>query len=134
MSNIVTNIELLRSDGRGLNGTWANAHHHAHAIRPFIARLEGVVQHLGFAIWRQGHNVHEFVTIEGTRYTLRAFIKNGAYFGVRLALRLSRSQEVRLIDITDPDDCWRLVDVMRMLAEPAKGEDSGVMLPSEKAA
>lgn len=129
-----TNVVLMRSDSRGVKGTKANALHHAEAIIPFIERMEKAVATLGFAEWKQGHNVHEFVTVEGTRYTLRAFTKDGEYIGIRLALRMSRSSEVRLIDIINPDDCWRLLDVMRMLARPAKGNKSGVMVASSKVA
>lgn len=128
-----TEIVLIRKDSKGIDGTHANAHHHAEAILPFIQRLEGAVGTLGFKLWRQGHNIHEFVTVENTRYTLRAFTKDGEYIGVRLALRVSRSHEVRLIDITNPDDCWRLLDFMRLLAVPAKGNDSGVMVRSSAA-
>ena len=125
-----TKIVLIRKDGKGINGTHENANHHAEVILPFIKRLEHAVGTLGFSVWKQGHNVHEFVNTEGTRYTLRAFTKNDEYIGIRLALRVSRSHEVRLIDITNPDDCWRLLDVMRLLAMPAKGNDSGVMVKS----
>lgn len=128
-----TKITLIRKDSKGLDGTYENAHHHAEAILPFIDRLKEPVKTLGFKLWRRGHNVHEFVTVEDIRYTLRAFTKDGEYVGVRLALRVSRSHEVRLIDITNPDDCWRLLDVMRMLASPAKGNDTGVMVRSSAA-
>lgn len=134
MKKPVTNVVLLRSNGRGIMGTHANANHHAEAILPFIERLEKAVGTLGFSEWRQGHNVHEFITVEGTKYTLRAFTKDGEYVGIRLAMRLSRSHEVRMIDITNPDDCWRLLDVMRMLAMPAKGNKSGVMGKPSQAA
>lgn len=128
-----TKIVLLRSDSKGLPGTHENAHHHAEAILPFIERLEHAVGTLGFKLWRQGNNIHEFVNVEGTRYTLRAFTKDGEYVGVRLALRVSRSHEVRLIDVTNPNECWRLLDIMRLLAMPAKGDASGVMLRSQAA-
>lgn len=128
-----TEVSLLRSNSQGLPGTLKNANHHAMKILPFIDILSKGADKLGFSVWRQGNNIHEFVTVEGTRYTLRAFVKDGAYCGVRLALRVSRSLEIRLIDIADVSECWRLLDVMRMLAQPAKGEDSGVML-SNKAA
>ena len=124
-----TRIELLRRDGQGIKGTWANAKHHAEVIEPFILVMEKPLKHLGFELWKQGHNVHEFHTYDGRRFTLRAFIKDGSYHGIRLALRVSRSHEVRLLDLTDPNECWKLLDFMRSLAEDAKGEDSGVMLP-----
>lgn len=129
-----TKIRLLRSDGRGIKGTHENANHHADAILPFIQRLEPAMPTLGFEEWVQGHNVHEFITTEGTRYNLRAFTKNGEYIGVRLSLRVSRSVEIRMIDITNPDDCWRLLEVMRLLAMPAKGNNSGVIATPCKAA
>lgn len=128
-----TKIVLIRKDSKGIEGTRENAKHHAEKIFAFIERLEPAVGLLGFNLWAQGHNVHEFRTTEGTRYTLRPFINDGQYVGIRLSLRASRSLEFRLIDITDPDDCWKLLDVMRLLAMPAKGNKSGVM-QSDKAA
>jgi hypothetical protein len=122
-----TNIIPLRANGLGIVGTKRNADHHAEAIKPFIERLEKPLETLGFETWEQGHNVHQFTNVEGTKYTLRAFTKNNEYVGIRLAVRVSRSHEIRLIDITNPDDCWRLLDFMRMLASPAKGNRSGVM-------
>lgn len=126
-----TEISLLRKDGDGIIGTVRNANHHAEAILPFIDILAKNMDSLGFSQWKQGKNVHEFITGEGTRYTLRAFIKDKQYFGVRLALRISRSHEIRLIDIVDPMESWKLLHFMQELAKPAQGEESGVMLSKQ---
>lgn len=131
MSKVKTIVRKLRSNGKGLKGTFDNMYHHAEKLIPMVEILSKNGEDLGFAEWVQGHNVHEFITVEGVRYTLRGFIKDNAYHGIRLALRVSRSYEERLIDITTVSQCYRLLEIMRMLAEPAKGEDSGVMLSKQ---
>lgn len=119
-----TKVVLIRSDSLGLDGTIANAKHHAEAILPYIDALKPIVPRLGFKLWKQGHNVHEFVTIDGRRFTLRAFIdnENTAYIGIRFSLRLDRSNEVRLIDITSIGELAELILVMKKVAEPSKGK------------
>ena len=119
-----TKVVLIRSDSLGIDGTVANAKHHAEAILPYIDALKPIVPRLGFKLWKQGHNVHEFVTIDGRRFTLRAFIdnENTAYIGIRFSLRLDRSNEVRLIDITSIGELAELILVMKKVAEPSKGK------------
>lgn len=119
-----TKVVLIRRDSLGVAGTVANAKHHAEAILPYIYALKPIVPRLGFKLWKQGHNVHEFVTIDGRRFTLRAFIdnENTAYIGIRFSLRLDRSNEVRLIDITSIGELAELILVMKKVAEPSKGK------------
>lgn len=119
-----TKIVLIRSDSLGINGTIANAKHHAHAILPYIDALKPIVPMLGFKLWKQGNNVHEFVTIDGRRFTLRAFVDNAstAYIGIRFSMRLDRSNEVRLIDITSLGELAELILIMKKVAEPSKGK------------
>ena len=119
-----TKIVLIRSDSKGLAGTVANAKHHAEAILPYIDALKPIVPRLGFKLWKQGHNIHEFVTIDGRRFTLRAFIDDGntAYIGIRFSLRLDRSNEIRLIDITSIAELAELILIMKKVAEPSKGK------------
>lgn len=131
----MTEVKLLRKGGKGLVGTIENAHHHAKSMLPFIDALKYAVMSCGFAVWRQGSNIHEFVTQDGQRYTLRPFAQQVDptkpwYAGVRLSLRVSRSQEYRLIDISTVDDIPRLLTAMRLLAESAKGIDGPLMSPA----
>lgn len=123
-----TEIKLIRKDSRGLQGTIANAEHHAEFILPFIDAMKDQVAKLGFATWLQGSNVHEFRTVDGTRFTLRAFGRDRQYVGVRLALRISRSAEYRLIDIEDVEEVHKLLWAMRMMAMPNTGTVTGVMV------
>lgn len=123
-----TEVTLLRKGGKGLVGTIANAEHHAELMLPFIAAMKKEVKKLGFATWRQGSNIHEFVTHDGRRFTLRPFGNREndrgvwEYCGVRLSLRVSRSQEYRLIDIDNVDDVPKLLETMRMLATEELGD------------
>lgn len=126
MATNQTSISLLRKGGKGIKGTVANAEHHAEYILPFIEAMRGAVMHLGFKEWKQGSNVHEFITHHGARYTLRPICQEEDstkpfYCGIRLSLRLSRSEEHRLLEIDSVADAPRLLDVMRLLALPVKG-------------
>jgi hypothetical protein len=120
--------KLMRTNSTGVPASIARARHHAPAILPMISGLKGMLDKVGFALWKQGDTVHEFETEDGVRYTLRGFSRDGEYVGVRLALRVSRSLEYRLIDIEDVKDVPRLLDTMRMLAVPNTGNDTGVMV------
>lgn len=122
----MTEVTLLRKGGKGIKGTVANADHHAKYILPFIEAMQGAVKHLGFKQWKQGANIHEFITHHGARYTLRPICQEEDktkpfYCGIRLSLRLSRSEEHRLLEIDSVTDVPRLLDVMRLLALPIKG-------------
>jgi len=123
---VATKVSLIRKGGKGIKGTEANADHHAKYILPFIEAMKGAVVHLGFQEWKQGHNVHEFYTHHGARYTLRPICQDDDptkpfYCGIRLSLRLSRSEEHRLLEIDSVNDVGRLLDTMRLLAMPVKG-------------
>jgi hypothetical protein len=121
-----TKVSLIRKGGKGIVGTVENAEHHANYILPFIEAMRGAVMHLGFKEWKMGSNVHEFIAGHGARYTLRPICQDSDkskpyYCGIRLSLRLSRSEEHRLIEIDSVADVPRLLDVMRLLAMPIKG-------------
>lgn len=118
---MITKIKLLRKDSKGLAGTIANANHHAAYIMPFVMELKDVVGKIGFAEWKQGHNVHEFITDDGRRFTLRAYVRDGEYRGIRLSMRVSRSEEHRLADIHHIRECGMLITMMMMLAGPEMG-------------
>lgn len=122
-----TKVMLIRSDSRGLEGTVANAEHHANALLPFIKAMRYKVGKLGFSIWRQGHNVHEFTTTGGARYTLRAYTRDGEYHGVRLSKRLSRSVEEHLLDVELIDNVPLLLSIMQMLAGGKLGDDTPLL-------
>lgn len=128
-----TCIELLRKDSSGISGTIENAKHHAKSMLPFINGLRVAVGKLGFATWRQGNNIHEFVTVDGRRFTLRGIIKDKSdsdqpnYIGVRLSIRISRSEEHRLLDIVDVSDISTLLEMMKNLAKPQQGQDGRLM-------
>ena len=116
-----TPARLMRSDGRGLDGTHANAEHHAQVLLPFVKVLETFAPNLGFAEWVQGHNVHELRTFDDRRFTLRGYTRDGAYRGIRLSMRLSRSNEVLLMDAESFDGINDMVVVLRSIAHPMRG-------------
>jgi len=130
--NVQTEVKLLRKDSKGIEGSYDNADHHAKAILPFIDAMKDKMTALGFTLWKTGNNVHEFHTADGNRYTLRAFRRDGEYVGVRLALRISRSAEYRLIDIDTVDEVPRLLDAMSLMARPNTGNETGVMVSAAK--
>lgn len=123
-----TIVKLIRKDSQGLKGTYANIDHHAQKVKLLVQALEPYGKHLGFKIWNQGHNVHEFTTHDNTSYTLRPVYDNEEgrdYIGLRLSLRVSRSVEYRLTDVTELSDIPRLVEMMRLLAIPVTGKVAG---------
>ena len=118
----MTKIVKLRKDGNGIKGSIANAEHHAPKILPFIHTMRKPLTQLGFDVIARGHNVHVFETHDGRKFTLRPFQRNGEYVGIRLALRLSRSTEVHLLDIDSLMEIPMLLSTMKALAEGMKGE------------
>ena len=118
-------IKLIRTTSKGIAGTHANANHHAQELLPFIKLLEAATPKLGFALWKQGHNIHEFVTAEGRTYTLRPIGNSDgdkwAYTGIRLSLRVSRSEEHPLFDATNVQDTKRMIEMLKMLAQSSQG-------------
>lgn len=123
----MTKVSMLRSDGHGIVGTYANADCHAKVVKPLVQALEPYGEHLGFAEWKQGHNIHVFVANDGRKFTLRAFTKDGNYHGIRLSLRVSRSKEIQLHDITEVDEVSTLADVMHSLSHGLKGDATALM-------
>lgn len=128
-----TNIKLLRKGSRGIEGTYENADHHAKKILPIIEAMEGALKHLGFKEIKHGHNVHELVTETDQRYTLRPVYRTiegtedgRDYFGVRLSLRLSRSEEIHLLDIKGVLEVPQLLMVLWGLARGLFGKSDGL--------
>jgi hypothetical protein len=116
---MTTSIGLIRSDSLGLKGTIRNAKHHAGVIIPFINALREGVKHVGFAEWKQGHNVHVFFTTDGRQFTLRPVHTDAdGYVGVKFSLKLSRSEEIPLAVITDVSEATSLLTAMRLVARP----------------
>lgn len=124
MSEQKTVIRPIRKGSKGLTGTIARSRHHAKMMLPFIEAMRGAVKHLGFAEWLEGETVHELRTTDDRRYTLRGVqLPGGGYIAIRLAVRLSRSQEIPLLTVQTVDQVPNLLTVLRMLATPlATGE------------
>ena len=118
----MTQVSLLRKDGHGITGTYANIEHHAQNVKPLVDALKPYGESWAFKEWKQGHNIHEFVTEDGRRFTLRAFRINGEYQGLRLSIRLSRSQEIPLCEVSGLPEIPVLAQMMGKLAHPIKGE------------
>lgn len=118
----VTVITPLRKGGLGIAGTYRNADHHANAVIPFLKVLEVVLPTIGFKEWHQGHNVHEFVTLDDRKFTLRAYTRDREYRGIRLSLRISRSCEILLMDAETQEQLDVLISSLRKLSRPARGD------------
>ena len=126
----VTKIVNLRSNGKGIKGTYENIAHHAKDVEPYVRALEPLAPHWGFKVWKQGSNVHQFETHSGYNYTLRPVYKKAegddrGYCGLALSLRLSRSEEIVLTHCIRLSDIPRLAEMMRMLAKPQLGNVGG---------
>ena len=117
----MTQISLMRKDGQGIKGSIRNARHHAKPILPYIRILLPEVQKLGFDYWKQGHNIHEFYQTTDRKLTLRPYMREGVYVGIRLALRISKSQEFHLMDIDTLGEIPILLNTMQKFAEGMKG-------------
>lgn len=109
-------IEIGRKDSCGLKGTYDNAHHHANNLIPLIDKVSKLIPSMGFAVWTQFNNVHVLTTKEGTKYCLRPLRFADHDYAVRLCIKLSRSNEIRLFDF-NADEIDRLLDVLYGLAE-----------------
>lgn len=97
-----TPVEFIRKGSVGIEGTYANADHHAKMLLPLIDYLVDKIDSWGFAKWRQGHNMHVLVTHDGRKFTLRP-VHNDGYFGVKVSAFHSRGREVPLCTATAGD-------------------------------
>lgn len=86
-------VQLLRKNGKGIQGTYDNAYHHAQDLIPVIKKIESRIQETQFASWRQGHNVHAFRTKDGREFRLRAVRNNSKYVGIKLTIKIKRGLE-----------------------------------------
>ena len=127
-----TLVTVLRAKttGLGLDGTLRNVEHHAEKLKPLIEALRPYGKEWGFKEWKQGHNVHEFVTHDGRRFTLRGITENGSYCGLRLAVRLSRSREEHLWDVCSVKEIPTLAIMMAKLAMPMRGNLTPLLVKS----
>lgn len=112
-------IRKLRSTNRGIDGTIANAKHHAQAIIPYIEALRHVVPTLPFKIWKQGHNIHQFINKDGRKFELVPLTeKEGTYVGVRFRMYISRKQRITLFDATSTSMIPDLINLMKLMGTP----------------
>jgi len=124
---MATEIKLLRSDSRGIEGTLANIEHHAMGIKELVLYLIPRLADLGFKTWRQGNNIHEFVTSDGRRFTLRGYKRDGEYRGIRLSIRISRSNEHKLLDVENLISAKSLLETMHLIALSPLGEECSTL-------
>ncbi len=125
------NVSILRAGGLGIDGTYRNANHHAEKVLPFLDMFKAAIPDLGFADWFQGHNVHELVTLDNRKFTLRAYTRQNEYKGIRLSLRLSRSHEIRLMDAETAKQIADMISMLNDLARPARGDKTALLSPDQ---
>ena len=97
-------VEVLRKGSQGIKGTIANIAHHAQPLADLVQKLVGLVdlykKEIGFAKWRQGHNVSVFETVDGRKFVFRPLhLKGEGYCGLTLSARVSRGHEIHLMTI-----------------------------------
>lgn len=93
-------IQPMRRTASGIQGTYANANHHAKVLIPLVNTLVRKIQTTGTDTWIQGHNIHVLVSKDGRRLVLRPLArKDKGYIGITVGLKLSRSHEVHLASI-----------------------------------
>jgi hypothetical protein len=116
----MTKISLVRAGGRGIKGTYQNASCHANALTPLIKNLEPFGLRMGFKEWKQGHNVHIFITEDGRKFDIVPLRTSGGgpYFALRLRMRTSRTVRVPLFDYSNEDQLVELVAMLKSLAKP----------------
>lgn len=114
-----TEVSILRKGGRGIAGTYANIEHHAEGVRAFVDALAPIAHTFGFKEWRQGHNIHVFITHDGQRYHLRpTYRKEGKdriYDGISVNLYISRKNEIVLSQFTLVSHIPMLITMMYCL-------------------
>lgn len=111
-------VQLLRRDSRGIQGTYANAEHHAQKCIPLISSLERRIKECGFKTHVQGHNVHLFETTDGRKFDMIPYHDGEEYVGIEIRLRKSRSNAERLTTITKVTEVPELIIMLKMLARP----------------
>lgn len=90
---------LLRSNSRGIHGTYENAKHHAKSLIPMIRTLVDAVQGDGVFVarveqWRQAHNIHIFATRNGKYFVFRPiWLKGEGYVGIYVNRYMGRGKE-----------------------------------------
>lgn len=97
-------ITKIRKGSRGMAATLENAEHHAQALTPFIKILKNMIKRIGFAEWKQGHNIHIVVCENGDnqiQFTPYWCAEKKSYIGIRISLYESRSNRIPLIDFID---------------------------------
>lgn len=112
-------IEMMRRGSIGIKGTIANAEHHAQNMLEIIHFMADKAKGWGFDLWRQGHNVHMFVTKDDRTFTIRPVQINGKYSGIKVCAYFGRGNEMPLFSTSLKRDLgWMLFSsFMSSLAE-----------------
>ena len=104
-------IVPLRKGSRGIQGTYANAKHHAKGCVPLITMMESMIMAMGEKhdfVWSQGNNIHLLHRKDRITISLRPCVtKAGGCWGIDVLAKFSRSQELRLFTVVNIDDCFK---------------------------
>ncbi len=101
--------KLLRTSSKGIEGTLANAEHHAQGAIPLVHSMVSIIDSLGKDYdfeWQQGNNVHVITRNDGSRLTFRPFINSERNWGIDVLCKFSRSDEIRLFAVTQISECF----------------------------
>lgn len=115
--------EVLRKGGLGIQGTYNNIAHHAQGMDEYVDPIAEQIRTMGLKKWRQGHNVHVFETKDGRIFEMvGVLIDDNEYCGIRLNLRLNRSDRVYITQVTDQNDIPEFLNTVRnIFAQPHAG-------------
>lgn len=114
--------ELIRSDSRGIKGTLENAKHHAPACLELINAIIPLIPIIKFKTWKQGHNVHIFITEDDRRFDIVPYLSdtgdgNIDYTGLELRFRQSRSVAIPIMHITKLFQVPAFIGTLRLIAK-----------------
>lgn len=113
-----TEVSLLRKGSKGIRGTLANIDHHAQSLEGMVLAIAPHVLSMNLQQWKQGHNIHVFVTKDGRTFDIVPLKGADGYCGLELRIRVSRGSKLTLLQLTDIADVGDFVWTMCVLFAP----------------
>ncbi len=107
-------VELLRSNSKGLDGTYANIDHHAKKAKPVVDLLVKQFELLQHNIkrWRQGHNTHVIEAHDGRSLVFTPYSNETGIVGVQVGIYVSRTTRVKLFHLTNRGEALTFINFL----------------------
>ena len=110
---------MLQKRSLGIQGTYANARHHAKKLVPLLCQIQAMLEDPENGLpedleWVQGHNVH-LLKHRGRTFVLRPYHDGTDYTGLSLGLRVSRSVEVTLATVVHNEPTRYRLDFLKLI-------------------